>query len=122
MMYTSKLRALGLTVVLALAGTAFAGNSGTLKIADNCDLNGTKVAAGEYKVQWDANGDVTLSQGKKVVAKTHATINNQSTAAAHNTVETKAAADGTAKVVSIQLENNKTQLLFEGASTTAEKR
>lgn len=121
MKYTSKLRALGLTVVLALAGTAFAGNSGTLKLADNCDLNGTKVAAGEYKVQWDANGDVTLSQGKKVVAKTHATI-NQASAAPRNTVETKTAADGTAKVVSIQLENKKDQLVFDGASTTAEKR
>ena len=122
MKYASFLRALGLTVVLALAGTAFAGNSGTLKLADNCDLNGTKVAAGEYKVQWDANGDVTLSQGKKVVAKTHATISNQSSAAARNTVETRTAADGSSKVVSIQLENSKSQLIFEGSNTTAEKR
>ena len=121
MRFTSITRGLVLTGVLALAGTAFAGNSGTLRIPDNCDLNGTKVAAGEYKVQWDASGEVTLSQGKRVVAKTHATLNNQA-AARSNTVETKLGTDGAAKVVSIQLENNKTQLIFDGSATTAEKR
>lgn len=35
-------------------------------------VNGTKIAAGDYKVQWEGNGpnvELSITQGKKIIAK-----------------------------------------------------
>jgi hypothetical protein len=69
------------TVVLAgavmLASSAFASNKGKLHLAEAAQVNGQQLAPGDYQIQWDGTGnnvDLSIAQGKKVVAKTAAKV------------------------------------------------
>ncbi|HMK23222.1 MAG TPA: hypothetical protein VK466_12875 [Terriglobales bacterium] len=65
-------KSLFLGLALLLATSAFAANKGTLTVQDPVMVNGTKLTAGDYKVQWEGNGpnvELSISQGKKVIAK-----------------------------------------------------
>ena len=71
----SKSLVLGLAVVLA--SSAFASTKGNLQLNSAVTVNGTQLKAGEYKVQWDGTGpnvEVSILQGKNVVAKLPAHI------------------------------------------------
>ena len=103
---------LSLLVVSAIAVTpAFAkGGSGTINLHDKVSIGGTELGPGEYKIKWDDNGEVAISQGKTVVAKTQATV-QQSPRATGTQIITSGS-----KVTSIQLENNKQTIVFEGGA------
>jgi len=76
---------------LLLASSAFAATKASLQLISAVSVNGTQLKAGEYKVQWDGNGpdvQVSLLQGKNVVAKFPAHM-----------VDLKTAADNDAAVV-----------------------
>ena len=65
-------KSLFLWLALLLATSAFAINKGSLTIQEPVTVNGTKIAAGDYKVQWEGTGpnvELSITQGKKVVAK-----------------------------------------------------
>ncbi len=60
-----------LTLVVFLAVGAFAATKGSVTLQRDLTLNGSKLAAGNYKVIVDTTGataKVTFQQGKKVVA------------------------------------------------------
>ena len=60
------------TLVL-LAGTVWAANKGSLQLLHTTSVAGTKLASGDYTVQWEGNGDqveLKIYQGKKQVATT----------------------------------------------------
>ncbi|MBI2682472.1 MAG: hypothetical protein HYX26_04525 [Acidobacteriales bacterium] len=65
------------TLALALSVSAFAGSKGTLTLRDGAEINGTKLAPGEYKVTWEDSGAVTVSQGKDVKVKAQARVVKQ---------------------------------------------
>ena len=67
-------------LALALSVSAFAGSKGTLTLRDGAEINGTKLAPGEYKVTWDNGGAVTVSQGKDVKVKAQARVEKQTRA------------------------------------------
>lgn len=59
-------------LVLALA-TAFAANSTNLTVSSPMQINGTKLAPGDYKVSWTINNgqaDVVFKNGKQEVKAT----------------------------------------------------
>jgi hypothetical protein len=65
-------KSLFLGLALLLATSAFAINKGSLSIQEPVTVNGTKIAPGDYKVQWEGTGpnvELSITQGKKVVAK-----------------------------------------------------
>ena len=65
-------KSLFLGLALLLATSAFAANKGSLSVQEPLNVNGTKVAPGDYKVQWEGNGpnvELSITQGKKVIAK-----------------------------------------------------
>ena len=69
------------TVVLGLAvlraTSAFASNKGSLTVPESVEINGQRLAPGDYQVRWDGNGpsvEVTFLQGRKEVAKTTAKL------------------------------------------------
>jgi hypothetical protein len=66
----AKTVVLGLAVLLA--SSAFASNKGSLQVREPLEVNGQKLAPGDYQVRWDgtgANVEVSFMQGKKEVAK-----------------------------------------------------
>jgi hypothetical protein len=70
-------KSLFLGLALLLATSAFAANKGSLSVQQPVSVNGTKLAAGEYKVQWEGTGpnvELNITQGKKVIAKVPARI------------------------------------------------
>lgn len=65
-------KSLFLGLALLLATSAFAINKGSLSVKEPLMVNGTKIAAGDYKVQWEGNGpnvELSITQGKKIIAK-----------------------------------------------------
>src|SRR5882672_4604709 len=64
-----------LSFALLMSTSLFAASSGSLKLSQPVQLNGTQIKPGDYKVTWEGTGpEVTVSvmKGKEVVAKTSA--------------------------------------------------
>ena len=103
-------------LVLALSATAVAASStSTVKLFSAAQLNGTSLAAGEYKVKWDSHSpeaDVTFLQGRKTVATAHAKLVDRDQAARENAVVTRANSDGSETIVEIRFEGKKSVLVF----------
>ena len=65
-------KSLFLGLALLLATSAFAANKGSLSVQEPITVNGTQLSPGDYKVQWEGTGpnvELSITQGKKVVAK-----------------------------------------------------
>jgi len=63
--------------VLLLATGAFAANKATITLQHSATVNGTALKPGAYKFEWDGSGpnvEVTISQGKKLIAKVPAKL------------------------------------------------
>jgi hypothetical protein len=71
----SLLKSLVLALAVLLATSAFAGNKGSLHIQEAVQINGQQLAAGDYQLRWEGSGsnvELSVLQGRKVVAKTNA--------------------------------------------------
>ena len=65
-------KSLVLGLALLLASSAFAGTKASLQLSNPVTVNGTKLKAGDYKLQWEGTGpsvELSILQGKNVVAK-----------------------------------------------------
>ena len=84
-------------LVLILAVSAFAGTTSMLRLNSDVSVNGTKLAAGEYKVTVDGNGPevkVIFAQDGKVKATVSGTLAEGTVAPEFSSVVTSKAADG----------------------------
>jgi hypothetical protein len=99
--------------LLALAVPAFAGGK-TLTLITPASVNGTKLDAGDYKVDWDQTGKVTFSKGKKVVAEANGKVVTTEKAARHTTLRKK-----DANILSIQFENSKNEIILDQTETAS---
>lgn len=66
-----------LGLALTLASSAFAASKANLTLNNPTSINGTKLKAGDYKLEWDGSGpnvEVSILQGKKVLTKVPAKI------------------------------------------------
>ena len=73
----NRSKSLFLGLALLLATSAFAANKGSLQLQDPTNVSGTKIAPGEYKVEWEGTGpsvELSIMQGKKVIAKVPAHV------------------------------------------------
>lgn len=71
----SRITTMGLA--LLLASSAFAANKASLTLLNPATVNGTKLKAGDYKLEWDGAGpevQVSIIQGKTVLAKVPAKV------------------------------------------------
>lgn len=111
--------------VLMLAVSAFAGNNGgKFSLASAAELNGKSLAAGEYKVRWEGQGpevQVTVSQGKNIVATLPAQLVERESKAARNAVVLKNNGGGAGSIVELQLAGKQSVLVFQKAATVADK-
>ncbi len=70
-------KSLVMGVALLLASSAFAATKGSLELQDATTVNGTKLKAGDYKLQWEGSGpnvELSIMQGKNVIAKVPAHV------------------------------------------------
>jgi hypothetical protein len=64
-------------VALLLSANAFAATKANLQLGSSVLLNGTTLKPGDYKVQWEGNTgnvELTILQGKNVMAKVPAHV------------------------------------------------
>jgi hypothetical protein len=107
----SKSLILGLAVLLA--SSAFAATKGSLQLNHPVTVNGTQLKAGEYKVQWDGSGpnvEVSIVQGKNVLAKVPAHVVDLSTPAQNDAAVTKKNDDGSTTLAGLRFQGKKIAL------------
>ena len=112
-------KSLFLGLALLLATSAFAANKGSLTVQEPVMLNGTKLAAGDYKVQWDGNGpnvELSIVQGKNVVAKVPAHVIELPTPAANDAAVTRKNDSGPSSLAGLRFQGKKFALELGEAS------
>jgi len=123
-MKSSKNLFLGLALLLATS--AFAANKGSLQVQEPLSVNGTKLAPGDYKVQWDGTGpsvELSIMQGKKVVAKIPAHVVDLDKPSPTDAAVVKNNGDGTKTLSEVRLSGKKFSLAVgeEAAKADATK-
>ena len=92
MKFATVSKSLVLGLALLLASSAFAGTKASLQLNNPVTLNGTTLKPGDYKVQWEGRGpnvEVSIIQGKNVVAKVPAHVVQLQTAASSDAAVTR---------------------------------
>ena len=104
----SKSVVLGLAVLMA--GSAFAASKANLNLQNPTTINGTKLKAGEYKLAWDGTGpnvEVSILQGKNVIAKVPAKIVELTSAPSNDAAMVKMNGDGTSTLSGARFQGKK---------------
>jgi hypothetical protein len=107
----SKTLALGLALVLA--SSAFAVTKASLQLSHPVTVNGTTLKAGDYKVQWEGNGpnvELSILQGKNVVAKVPAHVVELQTPSGNDAAVTQKNGSGTDSLAGIRFQGKKFSL------------
>ena len=113
----SKILVLGLALVLA--SSAFAATKANLQLYHPVTVNGTTLKPGEYKVEWEGNGpsvEVSIMQGKNVVAKAPAHVVTLQTPAANDAAVMRQNGSGTDLLAGIRFRGKNFSLELGEAS------
>jgi hypothetical protein len=99
-----------LGLALLLATSAFAANKGSLQVQEPLNVNGTNLAPGDYKVQWDGTGpsvELSIMHGKKVVAKVPAHVIDLNKPSANDATVVKNNGDGSKSLSEVRFNGKK---------------
>jgi len=97
-------------LALLLASSAFAATKASLTLDNPATINGTKLKAGDYKLQWEGSGpnvEVSILQGKTVVAKVPAKVVDLTAPAQNNAAIVQSNNDGTSTLAGARFEGKK---------------
>ncbi len=92
MKFATVSKSLVMGLALLLASSAFAATKASLQLSNPVLVNGTTLKAGDYKVQWEGSGpsvELSIMQGKNVLAKVPAHIVDLQTPAANDAAVTR---------------------------------
>jgi|ERR1700691_2446611 len=106
-------------LALLLASSAFAATKASLSLQSSTTINGTQLKAGDYKLAWEGSGpnvEVSILQGKNVVAKVPAKVVDLKTPAANNAAVLKVNGDGSSTLSGARFEGKKFALELGEAS------
>lgn len=87
-----------------LASSAFAATKAHLMLQSPTLVNGTQLKAGDYKLEWDGTGpdvEVSVIQGKKVLAKVPAKLVDLKTRAQQDSAIVNTNPDGTPSLAGV---------------------
>ena len=107
----SKTLVMGLALVLA--SSAFAATKANLQLTNPVTVNGATLKAGDYKVQWEGSGpnvELSILQGKNVVAKVPARVVALETAASYDAAVTRKNDSGPNSLTGVRFEGKKIAL------------
>ena len=113
MKFATVSKSLVLGLALLLACSAFAGTKANLQLNHPVTLNGTTLKPGDYKVQWEGSGpnvEVSILQGKNVVAKVPAHVVELPAAAPNDAAITKTNDSGPNTLAGLRFEGKKVAL------------
>jgi len=121
MKFATVSKGLVLGLALALASSAFAASKANMTLNNPTSVNGTKLNAGDYKLEWDGSGpnvEVSIIQGKKVVTKVPAKLVDLEKAPGNNAALLKQNGDGSTTLAGVRFQGKKYALeLGESADT-----
>ena len=110
MKFATVSKSLVMGLALLLACSAFAATKANLVLNNPTTVNGTKLKAGEYKLEWDGSGpnvEVSVIQGKKVLAKVPAKLVDLSAPAQNDAAVVKSNGDGTTNLAGARFQGKK---------------
>lgn len=120
MKFATISKSLLLGSAFVLASNAFASTKGNLQLNSAVTVNGTQLKAGEYKVQWEGSGpnvEVSILQGKNVVAKLPAHVVELQTASSHDAAVTRSNQSGPNSLTGLRFQGKKISIELEEASS-----
>jgi len=100
-------------LALLLASSAFAATKANLTLNNPTTVNGTKLKAGDYKLEWDGSGpnvEVSVLQGKKVIAKIPGKLVDLAAPAQSDATVVNKNDDGTTSLAGVRFEGKKVAL------------
>jgi hypothetical protein len=119
MKFSTIAKTLTMGLAVLLASSAFASSKATLNLNNPTIVNGTKLKAGEYKLQWDGTGpsvEVSIMQGKNVVAKVTGKVVDLNAPAQNTAAVVRRNDDGTSTLSGARFEGKKFALELGDAS------
>jgi hypothetical protein len=119
MKFATVTKSLVVGLALTLASSAFAASKANLTLNNPTSINGTKLKAGDYKLEWDGSGpnvEVSIMQGKKVVAKVPAKVVDLNQSSANDAALLKQNSDGTTTLAGARFQGKKFALELGEAS------
>jgi hypothetical protein len=106
-------KSLVMGLALLLASSAFAATKGQLQLQSPTMVNGTQLKAGDYKLEWEGTGpdvEVSILQGRKVIAKVPAKVVELKTKAEQNSAIVSNNTDGTSSLAGVHFAGKTTAL------------
>ena len=119
MKFATVSKSLVMGLALLLASSAFAATKASLTLQNPTIINGTKLKPGDYKLQWDGSGpnvEVSIMQGKTVLAKVPAKVVDLNSPAENNAAVVKHNDDGTSTLAGARFEGKKFAIELGDAS------
>ena len=110
MKFATVSKSVMLGLALLLASNAFAATKGSLQISHPVTVNGTQLKPGDYKVEWDGSGpnvEVSILQGKNVIAKTPAHLVDLNAASSNSAAVTRTNSDGSSSLAGVRFEGKR---------------
>jgi hypothetical protein len=110
MKFATVSKSLVVGLALTLASSAFAASKANLTLNNPTSINGTKLKAGDYKLEWDGSGpnvEVSIMQGKKVVTKVPAKIIDLEKAPSNDAALLKQNSDGSTSLAGARFQGKK---------------
>lgn len=114
---------LGLALLVAITGSAFAKNSGRVSLRQAVTVNGVQLAAGQYKVSWKTHSPeatVTFRHHKGDVATTEGKVEDRQTRYDNDSVVFANNPDGSFSILEIRFAGSKQVLTFGELSPSSE--
>jgi hypothetical protein len=115
-------------LALALLASSFAANDShksNFEISAPTEVNGTQLPAGEYTAKWEGSGptvQVSIMQGKKVLATVPAQVVALDQAAPQTQAEVKNSSTGDRELTSLQFSGKKYSLALGSESAKAQSK
>jgi hypothetical protein len=104
---------------LLLASSAFAANKASMQVQSAVIINGATLKPGDYTVEWNGSGsnvELSITQGKKVLAKVPAHVVDLETASNNNATVIRRNDDGTNSLTGVRFGGKKFALEVGEAS------
>jgi hypothetical protein len=118
----SACKSLVLGLALMLATSAFAATKGSLQLSNPVQLNGTTIKPGSYSLQWEGAGpnvELSIMQGKNLVAKVSARMVDLTMPAAYDAALTVKNSNGPNTLSGVRFQGKKFGLDLGEASSEA---
>jgi hypothetical protein len=119
MKFATVSKSLVMGLALLLASSAFAGTKASLQLSNPVTVNGTTLKAGDYKVQWEGSGpnvELSIMQGKNVLAKVPAHVVELQTPSANDAAVTLKNDSGPNSLTALRFQGKKFSLELTEAS------